>query len=100
MAKTSYLVLKSPHEQSPSKMISRLSSKEESTIILVEDGVYHAILGEACEEIKRCANEILVSREDLLARGFSDADLKCGKAVEYGEIVDSIMELTERTVTL
>jgi sulfur transfer complex TusBCD TusB component (DsrH family) len=46
------------------------------------------------------AHEILVSKEDMEARGFSSPDLKAGKAVEYGEIVDCIMERTERTVTI
>jgi hypothetical protein len=34
------------------------------------------------------------------ARGFTQADLKLGVAVGYDDIVDCIMERTERTVTV
>jgi hypothetical protein len=41
-----------------------------------------------------------VSLEDVEARGFSPSDLKVGKAVGYADIVDCIMERTERTVAI
>ncbi|MDH4123877.1 MAG: sulfurtransferase complex subunit TusB [Thermoplasmata archaeon] len=98
--KTAYIVLKSPQEQNPSHLIGRFSGRDESTAILVEDGVYQAMHMDASRRLKDAASTILVSREDLLARGFTERDLKAGKATDYGEIVESIMEHTERTITL
>jgi sulfur relay protein TusB/DsrH len=98
--KTAFIVLKSPQEQDPTHMIKAFSSKEDASIILVEDGVLHALSATASERIAKSASEILVSIEDLEAKGFSQSDLKIGKAIGYPEIVDCIMERTERTVTV
>ncbi|MEM4264449.1 MAG: DsrH/TusB family sulfur metabolism protein [Thermoplasmata archaeon] len=98
--KIAYLVLKSPHEQNPAQMIGRFSPREDSIAVLVEDGVYHAIEEDAAESIGSVANEVLVSGEDLIARGFSESDLKLGKVASYGDIVECIMERTERTITV
>ncbi len=98
--KTAFIVLKSPQEQSPGHMVKAFSAKEDATVILFEDGVFQALLGGAGSRLEDFASEILVSKEDLEARGFGASDLKCGKAVGYPEIVDCIMERTERTVTI
>jgi len=95
-----YLILKSPHEQNPACTIGRLSDREDSVAVLVEDGVYHAIEEDAGKALGGVVNEVLVSGEDLSARGFSESDLKLGKAVSYGDIVECIMERTERTITV
>lgn len=100
MTKTAFLVLKSPQEQDPTHMIRRLSDKADASAILVEDGVYQALLPSAAERLANATTEVLVSREDLEARGFVPDELKAGKAVEYADIVDLIMERTERTVTV
>jgi sulfur relay protein TusB/DsrH len=98
--KTAFIVLKSPQEQDPMHMISALSDSGNAIIILVEDGVLQALVAYASERILKCAAEILVSKEDLEARGFSLSDLRVGRAVGYPEIVDCIMERTERTITV
>ncbi len=98
--KTAFFVLKSPQESDPSHTLSRLASKAEATLILVEDGVYQAVSQTAADRLAASTSEVLVSGEDLEARGFTGQDLKVGRAVGYPEIVDCIMERTERTITL
>ncbi len=98
--KTAFIVLKSPQEQDPTHMIRVFSSKEDATIILIEDGVLHALSATASERIAKIGTDVLVSNEDLEAKGFSQSDLKIGKAVGYPEIIDCIMEHTERTITV
>jgi len=98
--KTAFIVLKSPQEQDPTPMIMAFSSKEDASIILVEDGVLHALSATDSERIEKTASEILVSKEDLEAKGFLQSDLKTGKAIGYPEIVDCIMERTERTINV
>jgi len=98
--KTAFIVLKSPQEQDPTQMIRAFSSKEDASVILVEDGVLQALTVDASERISKSVSEVLVSKEDLEAKGFSSADLKVGKAIGYPEIVDCIMERTERTITV
>lgn len=100
MTKTAFLILKSPAEQSPEHLMVRLADREDASAILVEDGVYQAVVGSASERLARAAGEVLVCSEDLEARGFSASDLRVGSPVGYDAIVDCIMERTERTVTL
>jgi len=100
MTKIAFLVLKSPQDQDPSHMIGRLSEIQNATAILIEDGVYQALQKDSAKTLTRTTHEILVSKEDMEARGFSASDLKAGKAVEYDDIVDCIMERSERTVTI
>ena len=98
--KTAFIVLKSPHESDPSHMLSRLAGKADATAILIEDGVYHALSQSSANRLNAAVAEVLVSGEDLEARGFTAQDLKTGQAVGYPEIIDCIMERTERTITL
>ena len=98
--RTTFIALKSPEEQRPAHIIPRLSDREHASLILLEDAVYNSVLASRIEEISAAASEILVSREDILARGFRDDDVKVGKLVGYDDIVDCIMERTERTITL
>lgn len=100
MPKSAFIILKSPQELDPSHGIKRLSGSGDASAILLEDGVYQALVDGASRKLKDATEEILVSREDLEARGFGQSDLKAGKAVEYADIVDCIMERTERTITL
>jgi len=100
MTKIAFLVLKSPQDQDPSHMIGRLSEAQNATAVLIEDGVYQALQKDPANSLARAAHEILVSKEDMEARGFYASDLKAGKAVDYDDIVDCIMERTERTVTI
>jgi len=98
--KTAFIILKSPQEHDPSRMLERLVDRADGTAILVEDGVYQAVALPAADRLREAVAEVLVSSEDLEARGFSSEDLKVGKVVGYPEIVDCIMERTERTATL
>ena len=98
--KIAFIVLKSPQEQDPTQMIRAFSSKEDASVILVEDGVLQALTVDASERISKSVSEVLVSKEDLEAKGFSSADLKIGKAIGYPEIIECIMERTERTITV
>ena len=100
MPKTAFIVLKSPQEQDPTHMMRRFSEKQDASVVLLVDGVYHALLAPAAERLANAASEVLVSRGDIEARGFSASDLKVGKSVEYADIIDCIMERTERTVTV
>jgi sulfur relay protein TusB/DsrH len=100
MPRTAFIILKSPQEQDPTHMVSRFADRKEASAILLEDGVYQAILKSAAERLGKAAHEVYVSLEDVEARGFSASDLKIGKAVGYTDIVDCIMERTERTVAL
>ena len=100
MPKTAFMVLKSPQELDPTHLVRRFADRQEASMILVEDGVYQAILQPAAERLGKAAHEVLVSKEDIEARGFTASDLRVGKAAEYSDIVDCIMERTERTITV
>jgi sulfur relay protein TusB/DsrH len=100
MTKTAFLVLKSPQEQDPTHMIRRFSEMEDASAILVEDGVYQALMPASADRLSKATSQVLVSREDLEARGYTPNELKVGKAADYADIVDLIMEKTERTVTV
>ncbi len=100
MAKTAFIVMKSPQELDPTHMVKRLADRSDATMILFEDGIYQALNASAAERLGKAVHEVLVSGEDLEARGFSSSDLKTGKKVGYPEIVDCIMERTDRTVTI
>lgn len=98
--KTAFIVLKSPVEQDPTHLVKRLAERAESSVVLVEDGVYQATVATAAERLTKVAAEVIVSEEDLEARGYGQSDLKIGKAAGYDDIVDCIMERTDRTVTV
>ncbi len=98
--KTAFIILKSPQESDPSHMFARLATKADATLILIEDGVYHAVSDPAAGKLNAGASEVLVSKEDLESRGFGPTDLKVGRVAGYPEIVDCIMERTDRTITI
>jgi sulfur relay protein TusB/DsrH len=100
MPKIAFLVLKSPGEQDPTHIVKRVADRQDATAILIEDGVYQAVLAGAAEKLGKAASDVLVSREDLEARGFSASDLKVGRTAEYADMVDCIMERTDRTMTV
>jgi sulfur relay protein TusB/DsrH len=100
MVKTAFIVIRSPQELDPAEMIRRLAGREEASIILFEDGVYNALQKERAAVLDEVAAEVIVAEDDLQARGFSGADLKTGKTTSYDDIVDMIMERTERTVAV
>jgi len=98
--KVAFVMIKSPQESDPFDTISRICGKEDACAILFEDAVYNALSEERADKLGSAAGEVLAVADDLEARGFAPSDLKVGKAVTYEDIVDCIMERTERTVTL
>lgn len=100
MPKTAFIVLKSPVELDPSHLMKRFATRQDATALLLEDGVYQAVQLAAASRLGKAAKDVLVSREDLEARGFGEADLRLGKVVGYPEIVDCLMEGTDRSITL
>ncbi len=100
MVKTAFIVIRSPQELDPTEMIRRLAAKDEASIILFEDGVYNALQKERARSLEDVGTEVIVAEDDLLARGFSGPDLKTGRAASYEDIVEMIMERTERTVAV
>lgn len=98
--KTSFLVIRSPQELDPTHMMHRVAHRDEASAILFEDAVYNAVRKDHAERLGKAAHEVLVAADDLEARGFSQKDLRVGRAVPYADIVDCIMERTERTVTV
>ncbi|MGD9963262.1 MAG: DsrH/TusB family sulfur metabolism protein [Thermoplasmata archaeon] len=98
--KTAFVVIRSPQELDPTHMMRRVARRDEASAILFEDAVYNALRKEHAERLGEAAHEVLVAADDLEARGFSQEDLKVGKAVPYEDIVDCIMERTERTVNV
>lgn len=100
MPKTAFIVLKSPQEQDPTHLMKRFSEKQDASAILLEDGVFQALVAPAADRLADAVAEVLVSRSDIEARGFSGSDLKVGKSAEYSDIIDCIMERTQRTVTV
>lgn len=98
--KTAFVVIRSPQELDPTHMMHRIASREAASAILFEDAVYNAVQAAPAERLGKAAHEVLVAADDLEARGFSQKDLRIGRAVAYDELVDCIMERTERTVTV
>ena len=100
MPKSAFIILKSPQELDPTHTMKRFADSKDASAILLEDGVYQALVDGPSRKLKESAHEVLVSKEDLEARGFGPSDLKAGSAVEYADIIDCIMERTERTITV
>lgn len=98
--RTAFVVIRSPQELDPTHMVRRLADREEASVILFEDAVFNALLKAPADRLGMAAGEVLVAADDLEARGFSQKDLRIGKAVGYDDIVDCMMERTERTVTV
>lgn len=100
MVRTAFIVIRSPQELDASRVIADMSDRDDAVVILFEDAVYNAVLAERAERLKETAGEVKVARDDLEARGYGADDLKVGSAVEYADIVDTIMEATDRTVSV
>lgn len=98
--KTAFVIIRSPQELDPTHMMHRVASRDEASAVLFEDAVYNALQAVPAERLAKAAHEVLVAADDLEARGFSQEDLKVGRAVPYEDMVDCIMERTERTVSV
>ncbi|UCE45273.1 MAG: sulfurtransferase complex subunit TusB [Methanobacteriota archaeon] len=100
MVRTAFIVIRSPQELDPVETMHRLADRDDSTAILFEDGVYNALQPKRSALIANAAADVIVAHDDLEARGFRESDLKVGKAADYDQIIETIMERTERTVTI
>ncbi|MDH3365537.1 MAG: sulfurtransferase complex subunit TusB [Thermoplasmata archaeon] len=100
MVKTAFIVIRSPQELEFTETIRRLAQQDDASVILFEDGVYNALQKERAQQLNEVAAEVMVAVDDLEARGFSGSDLKAGKTADYDDIVEMIMERTDRTVTV
>jgi sulfur relay protein TusB/DsrH len=73
-------------------------------VILVENGIYHAVVKENGKEspvLAKAGAAFFVLSDDLETRGFTAANLSPKvKAVSYGDIVDLIMNDYEKTAWL
>src|SRR4030065_1564127 len=98
MPKSAFIILRSPQELDPTHTMKRFAENSEASAILFEDGVYQALVDGPSRKLKDAAHEVLVSREDLEARGFGPSDLKVGTVAEYADILAGIMEGTARQV--
>ena len=100
MARTAFIVIRSPQELNPADAIRRFAGKEDAFVVLFEDAVYNAVRAENAKLLSDVAADVSVARDDLEARGFGESDLKVGRAADYDDIIDTIMDRTERTVTI
>ena len=68
---------------------------EKLGVILVQNGVYHAVLkegGQPSPVLAKEGAEFYALKEDLETRGYTEADIDGKvKAITYGDLVDLIM---------
>ena len=85
-----HVVNKSPFEKNCLESCARLSQSD-SCILLIEDGVYGALVdGEASEVVQTCLKDrsVCVLREDLQARGVQEDRIVSGvEVVDYAGFV-------------
>ncbi len=76
---------------------------DETGVFLVHDGVYNAVVednGGASPLINK-ASRIFVLREDLKLRGFTEDSVPSNvEVVDYGDIVDRLMEEYKKVIWL
>ena len=74
---------------------------EKLGVILVQNGIYHAVLkesGEASPVLAKEGAEFYAVKEDLESRGFGEGDVDGKvKVITYGDFVDLIMNDYEKT---
>ena len=77
---------------------------EKLGVILVQNGIYHAVLkenGEASPVLAKEGAEFYAVKEDLESRGFGEGDVDGKvKVVTYSDFVDLIMNDYEKTAWL
>ena len=73
-------------------------------VILVQNGVYHAVLkegGQPSPVLAKEGAEFYVLKEDLETRGYTEADVDGKvKTITYGDLVDLIMNDYEKNAWL
>ena len=77
---------------------------EKLGVVLVQNGIYHAVLkenGEASPVLAKEGAEFYAVKEDLESRGFGEGDVDGKvKVITYGDFVDLIMNDYEKTAWL
>ena len=77
---------------------------EKLGVIMVQNGIYHAVLkenGEASPVLAKEGAEFYAVKEDLETRGFGEGDVDGKvKVITYGDFVDLIMNDYEKTAWL
>ena len=77
---------------------------EKLGVILVENGIYHAVMKEDGKDspvLNKAGANFYVLAEDLETRGFTSAQVNPKvKVVNYGDVVDLIMNDYEKTAWL
>jgi len=90
-----HTVSKSPFEKNSLATCLRLAL-EGSSVLLIEDGVYGAVVGTSVSELlSGAANrlQLYVLGPDLQARGLSESDVMDGiKVIDYEGFVDLVVE--------
>ncbi|MDY6965980.1 MAG: sulfurtransferase complex subunit TusB [Halobacteriota archaeon] len=99
MRSIAFVILKYPSEGDPTALIKTLAGGAKISVILLEDGVYWAVMSDKQERLQECKAEIFAASDDLIARGF-DEPVSGVKVVDYEKIVEIIMEEYDRVITL
>ena len=99
MKSIAFVILKSPSEADPTGLIKTLTGDAKISIILLEDGVYWAVMGDKKKRLQEFKAEIFAASDDLISRGF-DGPSGGVKVVDYERIVEIIMEEYDQVITL
>jgi sulfur relay protein TusB/DsrH len=102
-----FIITKTPHEEGFNSFIKLLNiSKEQGTInlYLIGNGVYGATHGHPHAELIHnlaLKHPVMVSEEDLLARGITSKNLIKGVKLfrDYGDFVEEIMEEMDQVLS-
>lgn len=93
-----FLLLKSPHEYCDLGLIGKISGEAPRSVVLLNDASLFAVNKEAVDRLSPWVDDIYVMQDDLEARGLpmqGDAI-----AIDYGRLVDLIMDDFDQTVTM
>ena len=94
-----FVILKTPSEGDPTDLVNALAGDFKRSFILLEDGVYWAVVEEKRRILKGLNAEIFAANDDLLARGFGDT-MEGVKILDYDGIVEVLMEEYDQIITL
>ncbi|MDD3398309.1 MAG: DsrH/TusB family sulfur metabolism protein [Candidatus Methanomethylophilaceae archaeon] len=93
-----FLLLKSPHEYCDLEILGKISGEAPRSAVLLNDAALFAVNKEAGERLRPWVDEVYVMRDDLEARGLPvQGDVS---VIDYGKLVDLIMDEFDQTVTI
>ena len=99
MKSIAFVILKSPYEVDSTGLIKTLAKYEKRSVILLEDGVYWAVVEEKLKNLLDTCAKIYAASDDLKARGFDEFSDSVN-AVDYERIVEVLMEECDQIITL